>query len=111
MALWRCGVCGYVHDGEEAPDKCPKCGSPKEKFLEIKEDKAKLIEKSRKTNEMHVAIMGLYAKVQKWAKIIKKEELDMPCVAIADRVLKDTHETIQAMKAEIETHVGKGKWG
>jgi rubrerythrin len=27
-----CTVCGYIHEGEEAPEKCPICGAPKEKF-------------------------------------------------------------------------------
>lgn len=111
MALFKCGVCGYVHDGSEAPDKCPKCGAPKNEFKELEKDKAELIEKSRRTNEMHVAISGLYAKVQKWAKTIKDENLDPMCVGIADRILKDTHETIQSIKAEIQGHIGKGKWG
>jgi len=29
---WRCLNCGYVHVGEEAPDKCPACVHPKEFF-------------------------------------------------------------------------------
>ena len=29
---WICSVCGYVHEGPEAPEKCPQCGVPKEKF-------------------------------------------------------------------------------
>ncbi len=27
-----CQVCGYVYEGDEAPEKCPVCGAPKEKF-------------------------------------------------------------------------------
>ena len=27
-----CQVCGYVHEGDAAPDKCPVCGAPVEKF-------------------------------------------------------------------------------
>ncbi len=27
-----CSVCGYVFEGEEAPDICPVCKAPKEKF-------------------------------------------------------------------------------
>lgn len=27
-----CVVCGYVHEGAEAPEKCPVCGAPKSKF-------------------------------------------------------------------------------
>ncbi len=34
---WTCSVCGYVHEGPEAPDFCPQCKAPKEKFVEVKE--------------------------------------------------------------------------
>jgi len=34
---WICTVCGYVHEGDEAPEKCPQCGQPKEKFKELEE--------------------------------------------------------------------------
>ena len=30
-----CTVCGYVHEGDEAPEKCPLCGAPKSKFVEM----------------------------------------------------------------------------
>ena len=29
-----CGVCGFTAEGE-APDKCPVCGAPKEKFVKF----------------------------------------------------------------------------
>jgi rubrerythrin len=29
---WICPICGYVHEGPEAPEKCPQCGAAKEKF-------------------------------------------------------------------------------
>lgn len=32
-----CTVCGYVHEGEEAPEKCPICGAPSSKFKELVE--------------------------------------------------------------------------
>ena len=32
MAKYVCSVCGYVHEGDSAPDKCPVCGAPAEKF-------------------------------------------------------------------------------
>lgn len=34
---WRCTVCGYVHEGDPAPDTCPVCGAGKEAFV-IMED-------------------------------------------------------------------------
>jgi rubrerythrin len=33
-----CTVCGYVHTGEEAPETCPQCSQPKEKFKEVAND-------------------------------------------------------------------------
>lgn len=30
--LWKCGNCGYVHEGAEAPDKCPACAHPQAYF-------------------------------------------------------------------------------
>ena len=35
MKKFVCKVCGYVHEGDCAPDKCPVCGAPAEKFEEM----------------------------------------------------------------------------
>lgn len=32
MAKWVCSVCGYVHEGDEAPAECPVCHVGPEKF-------------------------------------------------------------------------------
>ena len=29
---WICTVCGYVHEGETAPERCPQCNVPASKF-------------------------------------------------------------------------------
>lgn len=34
---WTCTVCGYVHEGPEAPAKCPQCNVPAEKFVKVAE--------------------------------------------------------------------------
>ena len=34
MKKFVCTVCGYVHEGDAAPEKCPVCGAPAEKFVE-----------------------------------------------------------------------------
>ena len=39
MKKWRCTVCGYIHSGEEPPDKCPVCGADKSLFEEVVEEK------------------------------------------------------------------------
>ena len=30
-----CTVCGYIHEGDEAPEKCPVCGAGKKAFKEV----------------------------------------------------------------------------
>jgi len=35
MKSWKCSVCGYNYEGEIAPDKCPVCDAPGEKFIEM----------------------------------------------------------------------------
>ena len=32
MKKWVCPVCGYVHEGDTPPEKCPVCGVPGDKF-------------------------------------------------------------------------------
>ncbi|MBP3647424.1 MAG: NADH peroxidase [Clostridia bacterium] len=36
---WVCKVCGYVHEGPEAPEFCPVCKAPKAKFDQMAEEK------------------------------------------------------------------------
>lgn len=35
---WICTVCGYVHEGDTPPEKCPQCKQPAEKFKEVVEN-------------------------------------------------------------------------
>ncbi|MEG0388903.1 MAG: NADH peroxidase [Niameybacter sp.] len=34
MKKFVCTVCGYVHEGDTAPEICPLCGVPADKFME-----------------------------------------------------------------------------
>ena len=38
MKKWICPVCGYVHEGDTPPEKCPQCGVPGSRFTEVKEE-------------------------------------------------------------------------
>ena len=38
MKKFVCSVCGYVHEGDSAPEKCPICGAPASKFVEQGEE-------------------------------------------------------------------------
>ena len=38
MTKWVCPVCGYVHEGETAPEACPVCKVSGEKFTKVEEN-------------------------------------------------------------------------
>ena len=38
MRRWKCKVCGYVHEGAEAPEKCPVCYADRSNFVEVDAD-------------------------------------------------------------------------
>lgn len=40
MKKFRCSVCGYVFEGDKAPEKCPVCKAPASKFVEITDEPA-----------------------------------------------------------------------
>ena len=37
MPRWKCKVCGYTHEGDAAPEKCPVCGADRIRFVEVDE--------------------------------------------------------------------------
>jgi rubredoxin len=41
---WECTVCGYVHEGEKPPAKCPVCGAAASAFKLLDEDEEGKIE-------------------------------------------------------------------
>lgn len=38
MTKWVCSVCGYVYEGENAPEVCPVCKAPADKFIKQSEE-------------------------------------------------------------------------
>ena len=108
--LWRCSVCGYMHEGSDAPDICPKCGNPKEKYSAISAEDAKKVFDSDRTNDIHMEIVRLAMKIRKLTKEGIAINLDPPCVALFKQAHDEAWVIKQRSKAEIAGHVGKGKW-
>ena len=42
MKKYICSVCGYIHEDDSAPERCPMCKVPSEKFNELKSNGGKL---------------------------------------------------------------------
>ena len=108
--LWKCTVCGYIHEGDNAPDVCPKCGASKEKFVELGADDVNKIYTSDRTNDIHMEIINLAMKIKTLCEEGIKINLDPPCVASFEKTKKEAWVIKQIAKAELAGHVGKGKW-
>ena len=108
--LWKCTVCGYIYEGENAPDACPKCGAPAEKFTALSDEEVQKIVASDRTNDIHMEIVTLAMKIEHLAKEGIEINLDPPCVALFEKAKQEAWMIKQRSKAEIAGHVGKGKW-
>jgi predicted nucleic acid-binding Zn-ribbon protein len=108
--MWRCGVCGYVHNGENPPEKCPKCGAPQEKFTKITQEAVDKILRSRFSNDLHMQLSAKLDKVLKIAEAGIEDDLDPGCVVVFKKAKEAALVIKQMLKAEIETHISKGKW-
>jgi len=108
--LFKCSVCGYIHEGNEAPDSCPKCGAPKEQFVALSEDDAKKVYASNRTNDIHMSIIKLAMEMEELSKEGIEINLDPPCVSVFQHAVDEAWVIKQRSKAEIAGHVGKGKW-
>lgn len=111
MSIWKCSVCGYIHDGNEAPDHCPKCGAPKEKFAPVEGEQKDLVLKSRRTNDIHMELYSLLEQIQAMSVEGADLNLDPGCLAIFSQTQEFAQITRQKIKAELATHMNKGKWG
>jgi len=109
--MWRCGNCGYVWDGDAPPEVCPKCGAKMEQFVALEETAADLVERSRFTNNLHIQLFATLEQVMEIAEDGIDDNLDANCVKIFQRALEQAEVLQQSIKAELQSHMNKGKWG
>jgi len=110
MKLWKCEVCGYIGEGDEAPEVCPKCGAPKEKFVLLDDEAADKVIKSDRTNDIHMEIINLAAAIVELAEEGAEINLDPPCLSAFNKAIDEAWVIKQRSKAELAGHVAKGKW-
>ncbi len=41
--MFRCKVCGWIHEGATPPDACPSCGSPPDRFRPMTESEVNIV--------------------------------------------------------------------
>ena len=47
MSKFVCSICGYIYEGESAPEKCPQCGAPASKFNKVENVELKWADEHR----------------------------------------------------------------
>ncbi len=108
--LFKCSVCGYVHEGLDAPDRCPKCGATKDKFALLSDVDAKKIYASDRTNDIHMELVLLASTIADLCSEGIEINLDPPCVEDFKKARDEAWTIKQRAKAEMETHMQRGKW-
>ncbi|MFH2044871.1 MAG: rubredoxin-like domain-containing protein [Pseudomonadota bacterium] len=90
MRKWECTVCGYIHTGNEPPEKCPVCGADRSKFIEItgKEEKAgKTASKPGSTKEQNTSAADKKSSYSKIRNLMVKHHAHPISVHIPNGVL------------------------
>lgn len=108
--LYRCEVCGMILEESQLEDKCPKCGQPKEKYIEMSPEDAEKVNRSEFTNDLHVELINLLNQIEDISNIGIEDNLDPSCVNIFKRAKANALLLKQYCKAEIQGHITKGKW-
>ena len=76
MKKWVCSVCGYVHEGDTPPEKCPVCKQPAEKFNLVEEEKRNPYAGTQTEKNLETAFAGESQARNKYtyfASVAKKE--------------------------------------
>ena len=99
MKKWICPVCGYVHEGDTPPEKCPQCGVPGSKFTEQKAEMSWAAE--------HV--VGVAAGVD--AEILEglRANFQGECTELLGEVVTDSTKKNLEMRVEAENGATAGK--
>lgn len=108
--LWKCSVCGLISEGESAPEKCPKCNVPSEKFVALSEEAAAKVYGADKTNDILMHIDKSAASLIELCNEGLEIGLDPGCIASFKGALSRAWEIKQLAKAEIAIHVAKEKF-
>lgn len=108
--LWKCIVCGFVHEGKEAPLTCPKCGVTQENYVELDDVATNLIHRSDITNDLHMELVILSMKMEALCTKGIEDALDPTCVIVFSKAKNHVWEVKQMAKAELVSHLNKGKY-
>ena len=110
MKKWMCDACGYLSEGDKAPDACPKCKGAK--FILQGDDKS-MAEASLFSREVQSIIKFdslLNQLIDTCDKGITANSC-ANCTQIFTKAKDDLNALKQLAKNEIKIHITKSNWG
>ena len=139
MKKYVCLICGYVHEGDSAPDACPICKAPASKFEEQSGEKAwaaehvvgiakgvdqRIIDGLRENFNGECSEVGMYLAMSRvahregypeiglyWEKAALEEaEHDAKFAELLGEVLTDSTKKNLEMRVDAENGATKGKF-
>ncbi len=110
MKLFKCSVCGYIYEGEAAPEKCPKCNVGAEKFEKLNDEDAEKIYRSDRTNAIHMEVITLAEKIIALSQEGIADNLDPKCVSAFTQAKNEAWVIKQRSKTELAGHMKLGKY-
>ena len=122
MAKWVCSVCGYVHEGDTPPEKCPVCKVPAEKFIKQEDEMTwaaehvlgvaqgvdpEIIADLRANFEGECSEVGMYLAM---SRVAFREGYAAKFAELLGEVLTDSTEKNLKMRVEAENGATLGKF-
>ena len=108
--LFKCTICGFIAEGENAPEKCPKCGFGADKFEKLSDEVKDKIYRADKTNSLHAEKIELANRMIEVSLAGIEDNLDPGCLALFEKAKNEAWIIKQRSKAEIEKHIIGSKW-
>lgn len=109
--MWRCTVCNYIWDADEAPLTCPNCEAAAAKFTRLSDKAIDTIERSRFANSLLMHLHGLMEQAIEIAEDGIDDNLDPACVKIFAEMLDQAEHVQQLVLLELQAHMATGRWG
>ena len=102
--------CGYICEDNKKGNACAKCGAPLEAFEILSDEAAKKIFDADRTNDIHMELAALAAKIVALGKEGEEINLDPGCTNVFKKVQDAAWLIKQLTKAELTGHVKKEKF-
>ena len=121
MAKYVCTVCGYVHEGDEAPEFCPVCKAPASKFQKVEGEMAwaaehvvgvaqgcdpEILQGLRENFNGECCEVGMYLAM---ARVAHREGYPAKFAELLGEVVTDSTEKNLKMRVEAENGATMGK--